>query len=152
MLGDLPSGATTTITIALRPTRAGQFTTSANVTSDQVDLDLTDNTETTVTEAIPAANLSLSQGTKPTRAALGRELTYTFTVVNSGPSIATSVILTNQFSDGFSLISVETTQGTFTFSAGLLTCDLGELPGGTIATVTIVGLPAQEGSITIRRL
>ena len=82
----------------------------------------------------------------PNPAALGSNLTYTLTIANTGPSDATAVMLTNTIPAVATFVSVTSSQGTCSQSGGLVTGNLGVVPGGTNATVTIVVVPTTPGT------
>src|SRR5207249_10146482 len=73
---------------------------------------------------------------------------YTITVANTGPSTATGLSLSNRPPPNASLISVLPSQGSCANVAGTIQCNLGDLDGGSQATVTVVVLPAAVGSLT----
>ena len=61
---------------------------------------------------------------------------YTITVTNNGPGTATGVGVTNPLPAGLSYVSSTTSQGSCTFSAGVLKCSLGSLAVGAGAVIT----------------
>src|ERR1051326_1662896 len=84
----------------------------------------------------------------PDPAAVGANLTYTVNVVNSGPSPATGVSLTNVPPASAGLVSFSVSQGSCSNVSGVIRCQLGDLAGGAAATCTIVVRPTTVGSIT----
>lgn len=84
-------------------------------------------TERNLTDLSPTMSASVGKG--------GR-ITYSIQVRNNGPERAGGVVLTNPLQRRTTLISAVTPQGTC--AAGpVLTCNLGTLPSGAIAVVTI---------------
>jgi uncharacterized repeat protein (TIGR01451 family) len=82
------------------------------------------------------ADLNLTGGVAPGLAVPGETLTYTFTVTNTGPDVATNVALTDVLPAGLGLVSMNPTQGSCNGVTGL--CSIGTLAPGQSATVTIV--------------
>lgn len=76
---------------------------------------------------------------------LGQDVTYTFSVRNQGPTYAGNVVFTDTLPTGLTLISATpaTCLGT-----SLITCSLGNVPNGAVATVTIVARTTAQGTIT----
>jgi uncharacterized repeat protein (TIGR01451 family) len=87
---------------------------------------------------------------RPSGVAAGENLTYTLTVTNVGPGIGTAVIATDTLPAGVTLVSSTPSVGTCTSVGQDLTCALGTLAVGAIATVNIVATspPAGVTSIT----
>jgi SpoIID/LytB domain protein/uncharacterized repeat protein (TIGR01451 family) len=82
------------------------------------------------------ADLVLSVTDAPDPVPVGGTVTYRATVSNGGPSLATSVVLTQALPPSATLVSAAATQGTCTGSAPV-TCDLGSLGAGEAATVAV---------------
>jgi uncharacterized repeat protein (TIGR01451 family) len=96
----------------------------------------------------PQADLSVTKLASANPVALRSALTYTLTATNLGPQQATGVTLTDTLPAGVSLISVTTSVGSCSAAAGTVTCSLGALVSGRIATVTIrITTPSIPGSI-----
>ena len=93
-------------------------------------------------------DLSITSADFPDPVAVGANLTYTLNVANVGPSPAASVLVTNFLPPGVSFISANSSQGSCTQSAGIVSCNLGTVPGGTNATVSIVVVPNAAGILT----
>ncbi|MEM1332021.1 MAG: hypothetical protein AAGG08_01065, partial [Actinomycetota bacterium] len=77
----------------------------------------------------------------------GGPLTYTITVTNDGPSDARDVVIPDPAPADFTVTSAVSTVGTCTTA---VSCDLGLLPAGSTATITIDGTvdAAATGSLT----
>ena len=69
----------------------------------------------------------------------GDTITYTLTVTNNGPTVATGVVVTDTLPLSVTYLSADLSQGTgCTPQANLIVCDLGNLNAGAMATITIV--------------
>ena len=78
---------------------------------------------------------------------LGSNITYTITVLNNGPALATNVVVSDVLPTEVAFVSAVTSQGTSTQSAGLVTADLGPIDTTTVATVTIVVSTVSTGLV-----
>jgi uncharacterized repeat protein (TIGR01451 family) len=103
----------------------------------------------TVSPLTPAANLVVTGNSTPVTADAGSFLTNTFLVFNAGPDTAPGVMLTNTLAVGVALISATLSQGTVTNSGGQLLGDLGSLPSGDSAILTVVLVPSPSAAPTL---
>jgi uncharacterized repeat protein (TIGR01451 family) len=87
------------------------------------------------------ADVQLDKSDAPDPVIAGSPLSYTLTVVNNGPSVATDVVLTDVLPASTTLVSVSAGQGTCGDAAAAVTCELGSLAAGANAIVTIVVTP-----------
>ncbi len=101
---------------------------------------------TIVVPVLPLANLSVTASAAPVPAIVGEPLTYTVTVANSGPSNATAVVLTDLVPPGTGFVSANSSQGTASESAGVVTANLGTINSGATATVAITVTPNSPGA------
>jgi uncharacterized repeat protein (TIGR01451 family) len=144
-LGELASGASTSVDIVVKPTQPGALSNTATVSSGTVDPNFDNNTATATTTVV-AADLSIAMTDSPYDPAhVGQPLTYTITVTNLGPQTATGVSVRDTLpkSTGFGSASASCTR-----SKTIVVCSLGTLAPGQTATVTIVVKPTQKGTIT----
>jgi uncharacterized repeat protein (TIGR01451 family) len=82
---------------------------------------------------------------------VGQPLTYTIIVSNQGPAAEPDAVLSGALPPGMGVDSMSSTQGAPpTIDQGLFTADLGLLPAGATATVTVVASPGptDTGPIT----
>jgi uncharacterized repeat protein (TIGR01451 family) len=100
----------------------------------------------------PQADLSVTKTDSPDPVAARGQLTYTVTVRNDGPAVATGVTVVDTLPE-VAFVSATPTHGSCARAGkgktdGVLTCDLGTLGLAQTATVTIVVSPTREGTIT----
>lgn len=160
--GNLPTGATgvftpTTldITDATSKTSMLSVSTSAStpIGSHLFDINAQSgtnqhSTQATLTVVDPAsADLSLTKTASPNPGQVGVPLSYRIIATNNGPAVATNVSVTDTLTAGLTFVSATTTQGNCNGTA-TVSCNLGSLPAGNIAIVTIVVTPTAEGQVT----
>lgn len=154
-LGDLPNGASRTVTIttlvhvdavAGSSSGTGQLKNTATVGSVSLDPNLSDNTTTISTLVQDKADLAVTKLCQPDVALKAGETgTCTIFVDNFGPSLARDVTVTDTHvsNGGFTFGTITPSQGSCDPPAsGLITCHLGNLGPATPsatgrATVTI---------------
>ena len=93
-------------------------------------------------------DVALTAPGSPGAVSLGGTVTYTLTVTNTGPSLATGVIVSNVPPAGANLISFSSPQATASNVGGVLVFNFGTLPTGTNMTATVVVQPQTVGVIT----
>ena len=97
------------------------------------------------------ANVSINFASSPALLAVGIPFTYTITIANSPPgSPATNLTFAHQLESTLQLLSITTTgtgcTGTPTLGA-LVTCNIGTLPSGSSATITLTVTPTVAGAL-----
>ncbi|MBV9950361.1 MAG: DUF4214 domain-containing protein [Acidimicrobiia bacterium] len=100
--------------------------------------------------AVPGADVSVALARTPNvgQAAID-EITYTATVTNAGPATAQDVAFVDPMGDlGPRIDHVATTKGTCDTEDAQVTCTIGSLTSGAIATVTISALLGASGLVT----
>lgn len=148
-LGTLAVGHVATVTVVVTPSTEGTIYCSASVGTQQQELNSANNSVTVVNRVSPPqADLALSLAANPSPVLLNGLLTYTATIVNHGPSIATNVVLTNTLPLSASYVSARATQGTVANQANLVIANVGTLQVGSNAVVTIQVSPLVMGPIT----
>ena len=92
------------------------------------------NTATDVGPTTSEADLDLTKTVDQSVVPSGGQVTFQLTVLNRGPSTATTVTIDDPLGGSYTTITVDTSQGTCTTTVH---CDLGDLAANTTATVTI---------------
>lgn len=146
-LGDLPSGATATVTLNVTATDAGRFVNGAVVTSPTPDPDLADNQGSSAVDTSRKADLAITKSASADTVLLGQSFTYTLTVENRGPSRATGVVVTDPLPDGLQLDAVTTSAGTCD-GAAVLVCKLAALRAGQRETVRVTATATKPGPVS----
>jgi uncharacterized repeat protein (TIGR01451 family) len=77
-------------------------------------------------------------------------LTNVLTVRNSGPAAATTVSATNFLPASATFVSATPSQGSCALVGNRIECGFGTLPGGAVATVTVLVMHAVAGTVTNR--
>ncbi len=148
-LGTISNGASATVTVTVTPASSGLKTNIATVSAASIDLDPSNNTATTIITANnPVAEVAVLLTAAPDPLFVSSNVTFTALVTNRGPNHADSVRLTNRLSPALAFVSATNTQGSCTFSDGIITCDFGSLPANGSATATLVATALISGSVT----
>ncbi len=157
-LATLGVGEVASMTIIVRAANAGSYLNTATVTSRTPDAGVTPATNdpntgnnsasTTTTVTALVADLSITKSDNPDAVVVGQPLTYTIVVVNNGPSTATGVVVTDTLPVGVTYVSATPSTGTCAYAAGTLTCNLGPVINGGIATVAVVVTPTVAGTLS----
>jgi len=98
----------------------------------------------------PPNDLFLTMAAGPEPVTVGQVLTYTLSVSNIGPAIASNVILSNFLPAEVDFQSADASVGACANNGGVVRCELQNLDGASGATVTIRTIPRLVGSITNR--
>lgn len=149
----LPSSAGSVALLQIAAHAAGEYAISGSVVADQSDPQPTNNDDSATFTVTAAADLAVAVAESADPSGAGRPLTYTIKVTNRGPSPASAVSLADEWSaalsGGVELLAVSTSQGACTVTASnRFGCDLGVLPGGATAAVTLLLRPRGVGTLT----
>lgn len=150
LLGILDAGASKDISIVVVPTAVGTVLNHAGVAGNDVDPDTENNTtdvEVVVSDEL-STDLSLVKVDSPDPVTVGKALHYALTVKNIGPASAPDVVVTDTLPTGFVFGSVSSTQGNCAHNGSSVTCSLGTLGNGAVATMTLVVTPTVIGTYT----
>jgi uncharacterized repeat protein (TIGR01451 family) len=94
----------------------------------------------------PSADVSITKTDSPDPVTVGSNITPTVTVTNNGPSGATSVAVSDTLATSVTFVSATPSQGSCSGTT-IISCSLGALANGLSATVTIVVMTTQTGSV-----
>lgn len=100
-------------------------------------LPFTDSAQSTIS-VVRQADLEIIKS-GPAEVTAGGQVIYTLAVVNDGPQDASNVVVTDTLPAGVSFASATPSQGTCSQAAGVVECELGDLPNGGSAQIQIVG-------------
>lgn len=152
-VGTVNSGASATLQITVTVNATGSYANTAQVSaSDQGDPDSTPNNNATGEDdqatntpvPVGVADLSLTKVASNNTPNVGSNITFTITVNNGGPSIATNVAVQDQLPTGFTFISAVPSQGTFDNTTAIWT--VGTINNGANATLQITVTVNATGS------
>ena len=147
-LGAMFAYSSSAAAIVVKADDVGIIALAATVTADEPDPDPANNNGSATTQVSPAADVVVtSTDTEPVKA--GKPVVYTVSVANSGPSAATQLVLHDSWTPapvGASFKKVSWTQGScWQDSATSITCSLGRLAPGGVATVTLELVSGRPG-------
>jgi len=100
-----------------------------------------------------SSNLRIAKTGSPDPVRVGAQLTYTISVEDLGPAPATGVTVADDLPKGVDLVSATGPSGACSAHGGKLACPIGALSpvgvnyGGSPASVTVVVIPRQPGTI-----
>jgi uncharacterized repeat protein (TIGR01451 family) len=128
-LGALANGGTASVDVVVHvsASRTTPLSNTASVTSDITDPVAANDSDTEGTGVNVSADLAISKSDSDDPAAAGNDLTYTLDVVNSGPSDATGVVVTDPLPAGTSFVSADNGGSE---AGGVVTWNVGPLPNG----------------------
>ncbi len=138
-LDSMTSGATATVTIVVNPTSTGPLnnTASVSVSGGGASDPTSDNNSSSISTTINrVTDLAITQSSTPNPVTAGNNITYNLTVINNGPSPATSVTVTDTLPTEVEFQSV--TPPTCSHAGGIVTCNLGSMANGSTVPIAIV--------------
>jgi large repetitive protein len=92
------------------------------------------------------ADLSLTKSVTPTRLNIGQNVTFTITLTNSGPTLATGVSVSDPLPAGFAFVSANPSTGSYSSATGLWT--VGAIANAAVETLTVVATTQPTGPYT----
>jgi uncharacterized repeat protein (TIGR01451 family) len=146
-LDSITSGSSKKVVIRAYTTLSGVFTNQAEVAANEPDPYAANNTASEDTTVQPA-DVWVVKSDSPDPVRVGVPLNYTLTVGNTGPNVATGVVLTDTLPPGVTFQSSNPGAPICSHASGSVTCDLGNLQPLANTSVTIVVIPTRAGVIT----
>ncbi len=132
-IGTLPAGGTVNrlVSAAIALSADGTFTATAGVSSTTADPAAANNVAAETTTVIPGADLAISLTDAPDPVTAGETLAYTLVASNLGayPASAVTMVFTLPLNTVF--LAADTGCAA---AGGIVTCDIGSLAGGSMAT------------------
>ena len=147
-VGAMPAGQTVAVQIRIIPTAAADLLNTATVQATTPDPVPTNNAvllRTSIFATATVADLSITKTDSADPVSPGAAFTYTITVHNAGPAIATNVVARDEAPQGISFTSAITSAGNCTTTSGVVTCALGTLAVGQDATITVTAVAGTAG-------
>jgi uncharacterized repeat protein (TIGR01451 family) len=139
----VPSGTTAQLPLVVKviaSTASGTvISNTANIGPTTNDLNVANNTSTatTIVASPSQADVAIVKTAAPEPVDQGATLTYTLQVTNNGPAVAQNVNVSDPLPSQVAFVSVSTTQGACTQSAGTVSCSLGSVSVGGLVIITI---------------
>ncbi len=154
-IGNLASGASTSILIVANVNTSGTYTNSAEITAhDQFDVDstpnngiLTEDDQQQVT-IVPRAlvDVSVIKTANTLTPDVGGQIIFAITVTNDGPSDATNVVVTDLLTSGYDFVGAVQSTGVYEPLNGSWT--IGTLANGTTENIVITADVLANGEYT----
>ncbi|MBB6002881.1 gliding motility-associated C-terminal domain-containing protein [Arcicella rosea] len=144
-VGSLSEGSNKILLINVRLTRTGSIANTATITGTEDDPSKSANNTSTATVTVAQrADLSLVKSVSNLTPNVGDTLTYTLTVSNAGPNVATNVEIKDIIPTGLTFISSTNT----THTSGVITGTIGSIPVGSSQVFTYRAKVVSAGTIT----
>ena len=116
------------------------------ITTDQLDPDLSTNTVVATLIGEPTADIQVRKTVSNAQPPVGSAVTFTITVTNAGPTIATGVGVTEVLPAGLTLLGAVPSAGTYDPALGLWT--IGDLALGASVHLALTATVTQAGPLT----
>ncbi|MFO0907368.1 MAG: SBBP repeat-containing protein [Isosphaeraceae bacterium] len=156
VLGDIPAGTSRVIRVFMTPLGlAGDSVyLKGQVAGDELEPDASNNSfgssgDRRIVSTPDQANLALAL-TRPGSIVDVGDHTFTATVTNQGPHIASNVVLRLESTLLFPILSITPSQGTASQANNVITAKLGDIPLGGSATVTFVVRGDTDGVVFVK--
>ena len=126
-------------------------------TANPIQSTLSGGSDVFLTKLGPTLSLALTETVAPNPVGVGNNVTFTYKITNNG-DLTTGIIFTDVIPSNATFVSANSVPGQSSCPAPVtsttLTCTVGTLNGGAVATVTVVlaptlpATPAQPGSVS----
>lgn len=138
LAADVPNSGSTTVTVPQVATTAARVQVAC---ANNIFFDIS-NFNFTILSNGALADLAISQRASPEPVAAGHDLTYTVSITNSGPGVATQVVYSDSVPANTTFVSLAASGWTCTTPAvggsGAIGCSTAELAAGVVNTLTLV--------------
>lgn len=120
------------------PYVAGDTTSTGLATAGAYQAALSGGSDAFLAHFAGVSTLSMQATVSPNPVGIGNPATFTFTITNTGPDIATAVAFTDSLPSNGTFQNATASQGACAARVGLsFTCNLGQLPVNATATVSV---------------
>lgn len=150
----IPAGqsriVTVTASVPAAAAAGSDITNTATITSDTPDPDPSGHTASVTTPVTTSADVVMLKTPLDNAVDAGDRHGYLLTVSNGGPSVARAVTVSDPLPAGTTFVDATSTNGTCTSAGGVVSCAIGDLDPGRVATVQLtVLLAANLGDTTL---
>lgn len=143
-VGTVLDGGNASLVVEVSSLITGQVTNSATVVSVQPDHTPANNADAEGT-FLGLTDIAVSIQDSPDPVTAGQTVTFTVTVTNAGPDVATFSTLSFNLDSDFHITGSSVSQGTVTSGVGYYYAELGNIPVGGTATLTGTAIPMLTG-------
>jgi uncharacterized repeat protein (TIGR01451 family) len=143
-VGTVGAGVTETLTITVTVISPVTEPNTASIShSDQFDPNPNNNTDTASINPLQS-DLQLAKTVNDPAPNVGQNVTFTVTLINTGPSTATNVQVSDPLPSGLTFVSDTLTQGTYNSATGLWTVGTVDVGTQTLTITATVESPGAE--------
>ena len=141
--GDLIAGSSVTLTITVTPTAAAvadsPLHNTATISGNEFDPNTSNDSLGTSTTILAVTDLQVGISPSPSPVDAGKNLTYTITATNNGPSASTGFVVTDTIPGDVTFVSA--TGGATPDANGIITFNYGSLADGASTTFLVTVTP-----------
>lgn len=145
-VGPVLDGGNASLVVQVSSIITGQVTNSAKVVSAESDHTPANNTDTEGT-FLGLTDIAVTIQDSPDPVTAGQTVTFTVTVTNAGPDVATLSTLNFSVDADFHITGGSVSQGTVITGVGYYYAELGNIPVGGTATLTGTAIPMMTGAL-----
>ncbi len=145
-IATLAPGESVVIVVNVTGDVPGRVVNEVTVQADQKDINRDNNRDTEET-LIDPADLELEKTVDRSTVSLGGTVTYTLTITNHGPDMATDVTVVDELPSGLRLIKATPVQGSCSTTGQSLSCNVGTLDDQGSTSVTVEAQTSSLGSL-----
>ena len=137
IIDEIQPSAVNEIIILAVPKNHGQYDIFGEVSTEQFDNNIENNSLVSDIQVLAKADLTVSVNTTADTIYKGDAITYNIEVVNNGFTTATDTKLIDTISEDLIVESIQTTSGSCEYQNQLISCNLGDLTSGEITNITV---------------